>query len=55
MREKNTSEPIDARVIGRKQTENSYELHLQMDMENLVKLLDLAVEVGIMEKVTYLK
>ena len=55
MREENTSEPIDARVIGRKQTENSYELHLEMDMENVVKLLDLAVELGIMEKVTVQK
>lgn len=53
MREENTSEPIDARVIGRNETENSYELHLEMDMENVVKLLDLAVEVGIIEKVTY--
>ena len=42
---------IDASIAWREESEREYGLHLRMDTENLIKLLDLAVEVGIMEKI----
>ena len=42
---------IDASIAGREESEKEYGLHLRMDTENLIKLLDLAAEVGIIDKI----